>query len=252
MATQPVGTGSQKVTRRRARKVEQGDGGKEADQPNNLDALPSPASPPPRSPASFSQVVRARGGANAASATLVPCSDPAVRQCGAELSLPDRPGRRVLHGDPRELDPRRNPQLAEDLPQMKGDRVDADVLAVSDFLIAQPSADKLADRAFSVGQACPPDVGPSMSRPMPAPHPRLAQPPPDPGRVPGCSGTLIAVQRVVQASDRVRLRCAARTKQVPEILGGRRGEPRISIDLACPPEAGAGPPPLDRGRGGGS
>src|SRR5258708_13691294 len=118
---------------------------------------------------------------------------------------------------------------------MKGDRVDADVLAVSDFLIAQPSADKLADRTFSVGQACPPDVGPSMSRPMPAPHPRLAQPPPDPGRVPGRAGTLVAVQRVVQASDRVRLRSAARTNQVPEILRGPRGEPRTSLDLPRPP-----------------
>ncbi len=95
--------------------------------------------------------------------------------------LPDRLGRSVLHGYPRELYPGRNPQLAEDLPQMEGDRVHADVLSAGDFLIAQPARHQLADRSLGVGQARPADVRPPMSRPVPPPHPCLAQPPPDPG-----------------------------------------------------------------------
>src|SRR5262249_13130157 len=50
---------------------------------------------------------------------------------------------------------------------------------------------------------------------------------------------LIAVQRVVEASDRIRVRPATGTEQVPEILRGRRGEPRISVELAGAPQPGA-------------
>src|SRR5258707_11845724 len=63
---------------------------------------------------------------------------------------------------------------------MEGDRVHADVLSAGDFLIAQPARHQLADRSLGVGQARPADVRPPMSRPVPPPHPCLAQPPPDP------------------------------------------------------------------------
>src|SRR5262249_40294722 len=113
--------------------------------------------------------------------------------------------RSVLHGDPRELDPGRNPQLAEDLPQMESDRVHADVFSVGYLLVAQSVRDQLADCSFSLGEARPAHVRPPMSSPMPPPHSCLAQPAPDPCRVPGRTGTFIAVQRVVEAGDRVRL-----------------------------------------------
>src|SRR5512135_1370762 len=81
----------------------------------------------------------------------VPAGPPAGRRRVATI-----PALPILDGQPGQLDPRSDPELAEDLPQVRGHGVHAQVHLLGYLLVAQPLGNQAGNGPLGLGQAVPP------------------------------------------------------------------------------------------------
>src|SRR6476619_4934312 len=87
------------------------------------------------------------------------------------------PGPGVLQRDPGQIDARGDVELAEHLAQVERDGVRADEQLVGYLPIGQALGHQAGRGLLDVGEAGPASRGPCLTRPVPASHPELAQPP---------------------------------------------------------------------------
>jgi hypothetical protein len=130
----------------------------------------------------------------------------------------------VLQRDPGQIDARGDVELAEHLAQVESDGVRADEQLVGYLPIGQAPGHQAGRGLLDVGEAGPASRRPSLTRPVPAPHPELAQPP---------AGTRHASPRPEPAVLHERLLQAANGLVVP----ARRGQQHALVLY----RAGAGP-----------
>src|ERR1700678_4515167 len=130
---------------------------------------------------------------------------------------------RSARGKPREVHPRIDSELLEDVPEMRIDRVLGDEELVGDLPVGAAVRGQVGDHGLGFGQCLPAGLRPVDPDQTPS-HAETAKPAPNAGHVPARPGARRNRQRLVERGDRRRAVAALRQHPAEVFERGRVGQ----------------------------